>query len=112
MTSHRTAEEWNSLITEYHKSKKSITAFCQSRAISFHAFYHQLRVSRGDAKTSRSVSAKVSRDSTKSIDSPFIEIPNSKAPIVLRLRNKLCLEIPSDFNEREVRRLISVLESC
>lgn len=112
MTSHKTAADWHSLITEYHKSKKSITAFCQSKAISFHAFYHQLRASRGDTKTSRSGIAKVSHGITRSADSAFIEISNSKAPIVLRLRNNLSLEIPSDFNEREVRRLISVLESC
>ena len=112
MTSHKTAAEWNSLITEYHKSKKSITAFCQSRAISFHAFYHQLRVSRGDTKTARSVSTKGIHPTTRSTDSPFIEIPNNNAPIVLRLRNNLKLEIPSNFKEQEVRRLISVLESC
>ena len=104
MTSQKTASEWNSLLSDYHKSKKSITAFCQSREISFHAFYHQLRASRGDVKTKRSSSAAAA--------APFIEITKSRAALVLRLRNNRSLEIPSDFNESEVRRLIAVLESC
>ena len=110
MTLQKTASEWNSLITDYHKSKKSITAFCQSRAISFHAFYHQLRISRGDAKTKRGSSS--DKSSAAPSTSAFIEITDSRAAIVLRLRNNRSLEIPSDFSEREVRRLIAVLESC
>jgi hypothetical protein len=91
--------EWERIIREQSLSGMTIDAFCGSRGINRYTFKrHKYRRNAGVAR------AEVPR---------FIEVTGgSSRSFVLRLKNGRALEIPSGFEEGEVRRLVGVVESC
>lgn len=94
---------WEELFLEQERIGQTVSAFCSARGINYHSFKNRKTHWNQKRKQSQSRS-----DSTG-----FIEmVPESKVMLRVELKNGRSLEVPSNFQEGSIRRLIGILESC
>jgi hypothetical protein len=94
-------QRWARLFQEQQRSGQTVSAFCSSRGINFHSF-----------KNKRTQWNK-KQELQSGASNHFVELlPEEKVVVRIVLKNGRTLEIPSNFQESIIRRLIEVLESC
>ena len=92
---------WEALFLEQERSGETVSVFCSTRGVNYHSFKNR--------KTHWNKRREVGSGAATN----FIEVvPESKAILRVVLKNGRSLEVPSNFQDASVRRLIEVLESC
>jgi len=92
---------WEGMFLEQEKSGQTVSVFCNTREINYHSFKN------------RKTHWNKRRRGNEGVAADFIEvIGENKAIVKVGLRNGRSLEVPSNFQEATVRRLIEILESC
>jgi len=92
---------WEALFLEQERSGESVSVFCSTRGINYHSFKNR-KTHWNNKRVRQSSSA-----------NSFIEVvPESKALLRVVLKNGRTLEVPSTFEEANIRRLLGILESC
>ena len=99
------AARWLAHVEQWRDSGMSKSAYCTAHGLNFSSFRYWLR-------KSRSVPAHVSVSPPATVPLSFTLAPAPKAPSIgLLVGNRYALDIPADFDEVTLTRLLSVLEA-
>lgn len=89
--------DWKEMIAEQLASGETIEEFCASRGLNKYTF--------------RSQKYRAARNG-RAGGADFFEIRSDGVALRIKLRNGREVEVGTGFNEKELRRLVGVLESC
>ena len=102
------AEEMRELFARWEKSGQSLQAFGKTERVSYSKLLYWRRKFRDKDIATASASPDWTEVRVVSDSSP----PQSNGKIEVWLANGISLEVPADFNESELRRLVGVLVGC
>lgn len=92
----RTSQEVQNLLGRYHRSGMSVAAFCKQEGVAESVVYRWLRRERSKKPSVKLVEVK----SARSLAGPFrVVLPGGYQ-----------IEVPANFDEHELRRLVGTLE--
>jgi hypothetical protein len=97
------AANWLTHVEQWRQSGMSKAAYCTEHSLNFSSFWYWLRKSRLASVDTLTLSPAI-------VPFPFALAP--KAPSIgLLVGNRYALDIPADFDETTLTRLLAVLES-